>query len=466
MKTLNYFLLLLCLPMAVQSQTSFQYTHVQESLLLEAADVIEKNDGEFLFAHSPSSGWSQLGLGKLSSQGQWLSENIVGTGEGYSLRPFVYAPLQNGQYLLISDSTDCPWIICTSRMKLIRLSEDGDFISTDSLDMPHNSLLMDHALENDALLTILSRNTVTGSQLHGFDTEGNLLWSQNYQLPAGQGNFRLLAHTPVQAGGYMLAGYLTNGNRMVMIQTDNAGDTLWTKSTGVMWNTYRATEIVQVQDEHFYLTGDTAAYNEPTDIHLTKTDALGNIIFCKKYGGDGVDYAKSILALENNEFVILGTTYSFGAGGSDYYLIKTDAEGNLIWSKTFGTSNDETAKSIRRTADGGFIISGDRDNGIYEQNLFIVKTDAEGNLAEVVDSQIENNRYPIPNPAQDIVNFNTNERVVAVALMDATGRIVLTHQDNFGVHSVSVSSLPNGYYTYLTTLEDRSQHAGKILVQR
>jgi hypothetical protein len=70
MKTLNYYLLLMCLPMAVQSQTSFQYVHVQETLLLEAADVIEKNDGEFLFAHSQRNGWSKLGLGKLSSQGQ------------------------------------------------------------------------------------------------------------------------------------------------------------------------------------------------------------------------------------------------------------------------------------------------------------------------------------------------------------------------------------------------------------
>lgn len=466
MKTFCYLFVMTCFPIVFQSQISFQYTHVQEDLLLIAGDVIEKNDGEFLCAYYQNGGWSQIGISKLSAQGEWFTEYNIGTGAQYSLNAYGLESLQNGQYLLISDSTDCPWIICTSRMKLIRLSEDGDFISTDSLDIPYNSMVMDHALENDTLLTILSQNTVTGSHLHGFDTEGNLLWSQNYQLPAGQGSLWLSAHTPVQGGGYMLAGRLTNGNRMVMIQTDNEGDTLWTKSTGIMWNMYNATDIVQVQDEHFYLTGDTSAYNEPTDIHLTKTDALGNIIFCKKYGGDEVDYAKSILALDNNEFVILGTTYSFGAGGSDYYLLKTDAEGNLIWSKTFGSSYNETAHSIRRTADGGFIISGNRETGLLEQNLFIVKTDAEGNLVDVVDSQVENMPYTFPNPAQDIVKFNTNKRVVAVSLMDATGRIVLTQQDNVEVQSVPVSALPNGYYTYLTTLEDGSQFAGKLLLQR
>jgi hypothetical protein len=118
---------------------------------------------------------------------------------------------------------------------------------------------------------------------------------------------------------------------------------------------------------------------------LQSTFPLGNIVmdgknWTKTYGGPRDDAAKAIVATSDGAFALAGYTKSYGAGGSDMYLLKVDLNGNLLWNRTFGEALDEAANDLVQTADGGYLLVGYRDFGTSSQSTWVVKTDAQGQM--------------------------------------------------------------------------------------
>jgi hypothetical protein len=97
------------------------------------------------------------------------------------------------------------------------------------------------------------------------------------------------------------------------------------------------------------------------------------------YGGEKDDGAYSVIQTSDGGFAAAGFTGSFGAGGTDMWLVKTASDGRLQWSKTYGGVGDDSANCVIQTADGGYLLAGYTNSDVQSQSAWIVKTDASGN---------------------------------------------------------------------------------------
>jgi Tol biopolymer transport system component len=139
---------------------------------------------------------------------------------------------------------------------------------------------------------------------------------------------------------------------------------------------------LQTGDNGFLLVGSTNYTHNDTareDIWLCQTDAAGEVLWQRTYGGDGFDRAQAIIPAGDGGYVILAETESFGAGGRDIYVLQVDEVGNEIWSHTMGGPERERAGDIQPVADGGYVVVGSTSSyGSGTQDLFLIRLDPEG----------------------------------------------------------------------------------------
>jgi hypothetical protein len=116
------------------------------------------------------------------------------------------------------------------------------------------------------------------------------------------------------------------------------------------------------------------------DVWLIKTDSQGNMQWDKTFGGNASDAGFEIKETTDGGYIITGYTESNSNGLFDVLLIKTDANGNEIWSKNIGNGNYESGSSVAQTYDGGFIITGFTiSHGAGLRDIWLIKTDQVGN---------------------------------------------------------------------------------------
>jgi hypothetical protein len=186
----------------------------------------------------------------------------------------------------------------------------------------------------------------------------------------------------VPDGGYIVAGrtrsFSAGLEDVYIIKTDSLGDTLWTKSYGgtVGDGSY---SVKQTSDGGYILTGYTFSFGEGSgDVYLIKTDSLGDTLWTRTYGSTGHDQGFYVQETTDGGFIITAGTYSFGAGLDDVYLIKTNSLGDTLWTKTYGTVNEDRGWSVQETTDGGYVITGCTDCLPGLSDVYIIKTDSLG----------------------------------------------------------------------------------------
>ena len=126
--------------------------------------------------------------------------------------------------------------------------------------------------------------------------------------------------------------------------------------------------------------GYTTSYGAGlADVYVIRTNSAGDTLWTRAVGGAGVDIGKSVIEMDDDSFIVCGYTESSGAGESDVYLVKISADGDLLWSKTYGGKKADMGNKVCRTKDGDLIIAGSDGSTSSNQDFYLLKLDAKGN---------------------------------------------------------------------------------------
>jgi len=227
----------------------------------------------------------------------------------------------------------------------------------------------------------------------------DISWKKKY---GGEGNDAGDSICQTSDGGFFIVGETTSkgaGERDVwLIKTDTNGNIEWDKTLGGA-NYDRGKHGLQTTDGGFIIIGYTSSYGSGSnDAWLIKTDSNGNIEWNETYGGEGNEEGVCVQQTSDGGYIIAGQTDSYGAGGTDAWIFKTDCNGNIIWQKTFGEELVDFAEWIEKTSDGGYIFTGlfgFYSEGVIKFNIYsdlwIVKIDENGN--KVWEQFFDGERY-------------------------------------------------------------------------
>ena len=206
------------------------------------------------------------------------------------------------------------------------------------------------------------------------DTLGDTLWTKIYGSGVDDEGWSV---QQTADSGYIIAGYTALGNYDVwLLKTDAVGETLWTKTYGTD-SVDGSFSVEQTPDGGYIVVGQTSSFGAgDADVWLLRTDAVGETLWTKTYGGSDFDYGYEVQRTFDNGYIIGGQTYSFGAGSGDIWLIKTDSLGNVQWDTTYGTVGTEDIGAVQQTADSGYFVTGITALGGID--VWLIKTDADG----------------------------------------------------------------------------------------
>jgi hypothetical protein len=208
-------------------------------------------------------------------------------------------------------------------------------------------------------------------------------WSRTY---GGAGYDVTWSVVQTGDGGYALAGwtdsYGVGGRDFWLVKTDAVGNMQWNNTYGLHANDEYACSVVQTGDGGYALVGYTFSYGAGySDFWLVKTDASGTAQWVKTYGGTGYDYGLSVVQTMDGGYALAGRTNSYGAGDYDFWLVKTDSAGTALWNKTYGGTSHDGTWSMIQTVDGGYALAGQTFSfGAGDSDFWLVKTDSAGTM--------------------------------------------------------------------------------------
>ncbi len=180
--------------------------------------------------------------------------------------------------------------------------------------------------------------------------------------------------------GFLFCGmtnkHPANGYDMFLIKTDSNINIEWQQCYGGSgWEI--ANSVKATKDNAYLLVGQTYSYGPANgNIYVVKTNLEGDTLWTRTFGSDSVDYASDADILSDSTYLIGATTNSFGHGKYDGYVLNLNKAGDTLWTKTYGEADDDILNSISCTPDSGFVFAGTTKNyGAIDSEYWLQKFD-------------------------------------------------------------------------------------------
>ena len=215
------------------------------------------------------------------------------------------------------------------------------------------------------------------------DPQGNVLTKKAIKITKNYDGGYSISKTA--DGGFIIGGEAGSSHNedFMMLKVDQNGNKQWWKKFSDHPDN-SAYDAIEASDGNFYLVGKKRIVDRHEDIRIIKTNSKGKKIWDKTYGGDKEDIGEGIIESENNTFVVVAGTFSYGKGG-DVMLMKINSDGELIWQNNYGgdkfeglrvyDGNSVSGRHLTKTPNGGFLVSGSKSGGMW-----VFKTNSSGSL--------------------------------------------------------------------------------------
>jgi hypothetical protein len=356
-----------------------------------AYSVIKTHDGGYAMVgatYSFGSGSMNAWLVKTDADGNMLwNQTYSGLGagmagyliqtddDGYALVGYTYA---------LGDSGYVSW--------LVKTDANGNLVwnQTYSLSSANSAGCVVQASDGGYVLVggvTSSDGTGVDSWLAKTDANGTMQWSKTYDESGGNEMYVLVQASD---GGYAVSGYTTSfgaGNiDFWLIKVDSSGNVQWNQTYGGTGNE-TVDSLIQTIDGGYALGGYSNSFGSSEDFLLVKTDSSGNVQWNQTYGGSSIDTALSGIQTSDGGYALVGVSNSSGSKFVKAWLVKTDSSGNIQWNQTYGGSGENIASSVVQTADAGYAFTGyTNSSGAGGYDFWLVKTDSSGVVPEFPSS--------------------------------------------------------------------------------
>ena len=306
--------------------------------------------------------------------------------------------LDNGRGTSVKQTSDGGYIITGFTNNITTSTNDTYLIKTDGNGDTLWTKIYENNIGNDFgysvqqtsdggyFITGRSTNFTTfndDTYLIKTDGNGDTLWIKKYTI--NNHELGLTSGQQTTDGGYIITGTTgsnISGFKVYLIKTNGYGDTIWTKTYGESHQSH-GNSVQQTTDGGYIITGYTTY-----GACLIKTDGNGDTLWTKTYG-EGCGF--SVQQTSDGGYIITGLTRNITTSTDNTYLIKTDGNGDTLWTKTYGGIYGDWGYSVQQTTDGGYIITGYTTSVSNHKDIYLIKTDGNGNSSFIREIPIPNN---------------------------------------------------------------------------
>jgi len=451
------------------SQNTFQKTYGGNINFFSGKPGLSTSDGGYILLGGSSSALSACSLIKTDVHGDtlWTRSYKIGRGtEGNSV-----VPTFDDGYLITGKYND-QWNV--DHLCLIKTNYEGNLVWMKALSYDDFSVgvFVEQTLDHGYVI-LESRPDLNSRYficLIKIDNDGNVLWSKNYSNGWDVGGS---AVHQTNDGGFIISGnYYPNEFNYggYLIKTNSYGDTLWTRVYGGTNNGFSS--VQQTSDGGYITVGSIfTSGSDSGDVFLVKTKSNGYPLWLKTYGGTGREQGKCVQQTLDGGYIIVGETTSINPGSRDIYIIKTDVNGDTLWTKTYGGTGMNDGNSILQTSDGGYIIAGSMSGGnAGVGGPCFIKTDSLGSSGCNESSSITITGIPVTPIWVSLTyvgaGFNPFDAPTAIV---SNGGIVNTICSHIGINEITrqeniISVFPNPAKNDFTIKINNSKKNSEIVI--